>query len=226
MEGNPDLKPNIHNNFEINYNISNKYSFSIGYYTNNNSISSYSRSQIVDNKTVFVNTYKDGVKNRNFNANAYIPITFTKWWSSVNQLYGNYNEYKSADFNYKNFSYGFFTQHTFLMFWKLQSEISYSFYSSEKSAYSEGDPYHSLNFSVQRKFLSDKLTVKLALDRIICWRKPATKTTTPTVESISKMYGKSIPYMSITVTYSFSKGKTQRMPNRTNANEQERSRAY
>jgi hypothetical protein len=189
-------------------------------------LSSYSKSQTIDNKTVFVNTYTDGIKNRNFNVNAYIPITFTKWWSSVNQVYGNYNEYKSADFDYKNFSYGFFTQHTFLMFWKLKSEILYRFYSPEKSAYSEDDPYHLLNFSVQRNFLSDKLTLKLSLDQILCYQKPATKTITPTVESIRKMYGKSIPYLSITVTYSFSKGKVQQMSNITDANTQEKNRTY
>jgi outer membrane receptor protein involved in Fe transport len=226
MEGNPDLKPNIHNNIELNYNILNKYSFSLGYYWNNNTLSSYSRSQIIDNKTVFVNTYKDGVKNKNFNFNAYIPITFTKWWSSVNQIYGNYNEYKSADFDYKNFSYGFFTQHTFLMFWKLKSEILYRFYSPEKTAYSEDDPYHLLNFSIQRNFLSDKLTIKLSLDQILCYQKPATKTITPTVESINKMYGKKIPSLSFTITYSFNKGKTRQMPNITDANAQEKNRAY
>lgn len=226
IQGNPELKPDIQHNLELNYSISDTYSFTLGYHWSNNMLSRYSTSETIDNRSLIVDTYKDGVKNKNLNFNVYIPVTITKWWNTINQFNADYDYYISENPDYGTFSCNFFTNHTFQLFWKIKADLLYRFFSSSKTAYNESNPYHLLNLSLQRSFLSDKLNIKVAAERLIVGQKMISKTATLTAEAINEMYHKKAPYLSVTLSYSFGKGKTQRMPRIENSNVQEKNRTY
>jgi hypothetical protein len=169
----------------------------------------------------------DGVKTKNANFNAYIPVNITSWWSTVNQLDINYNNYR-ADLleSYSDYNFSLYTKQTFFMPWAIRGEILYRYLSQSKSAYSKSDPYHLLNASVFKTFLNKKLSVKFEASRILFNQNMGSESETLTAKTNSKMYYKKIPFFALTLSYSFSKGKSKSFQRIQQSNKEEKSRTY
>lgn len=226
-EGNPLLTPNIVNNIGINYNYNKKYYFSVSYRWSDNAISPFNYSELIDNTSIIVSSYVDGVKIRNANLNAYLPVNITSWWSTVSQLNVNYNNYRAELLeSYSNFNYNLYTRQTFFMLWDIRGEILYRYLSRSKTAYSESAPYHLLNASVFKAFLNKKLKVKFEAGRILYNQKMGSESETPTANTSTKMYYKKTPFFALTLSYSFSKGKSKTFQRIQQSNKQEKSRTY
>jgi hypothetical protein len=226
LEGNPDLKPDMLNNIGINYSIAGKYYFSATYSWSNNALSAYTKSDIIEDRSVLISTYIDGIKQQNFNFNVYVPLTFAPWWNSINQANGYYNRFQTSENNFSNFSYDIFTQHNFIFPKHITGEILYRYMSESKSAYSINYPYHLLNAALQKSFLNDKLNLKIEASRILYHQKMGSETKTPEAFTKTSMYYTQTPFFGITLTYSFSKGKVQNRQKIQHSNEQEKNRTY
>lgn len=227
IEGNPLLTPNILNNIGMNYNYDGKCSFSISYRWSDNAISKFNRSEIIGNTSVIVSTYVDGVKTKRANFNAYVPVKLTTWWSTINQLNINYTNYEAETLNsYSNFNYNIYTKQTFYMPLEFRGEILYRYWSPSKSAYTESYPYHLLNASLFKTFYNKKITAKFEVSRILYNQKMGSQSTTSTANVIDKMYGTKMPFFALTLSYSFSKGKSKKFQRIQKSNLQEKSRTY
>lgn len=225
IEGNPDLKPNKLNNISLYYNINGKYYFSVNYSFSNNALSRYNKTELIDNRSMLVSTYVDGVKETNFNLNAYVPIKFTNWWNSTNQANIYVADYKTQIDDFSNFRYDIFTQHNFSLPASIKAQVLYRYLSENKSAYSVTSPYHLLNVSLQKSFLKDRnLNVKLEANRLIL-RKTYMETNTDQAFVQYYMSGKR-PLFQISLSYSFSKGKAKQIQHIQNSNSQEKGRTY
>jgi len=222
FEGNPELKPNILNTIALNYNINQKYYFSASYKWSNNALSSYSKTELINNQSIIVSTYTDGVRSRSFNFNAYIPIKFTSWWSCINQADLYVNSYKTQINQFSNFNYTLFTQHDFVLPYGIKSQILYRYWSQEKSAYTKSYPYHLLNASLQKSF--SKLFVKIEANQLI-FNKGGQETTTEQTFVQTYLYGKN-PMFRLTLYYSFNAGKAKQIQRAQNSNQQEKSRVW
>ena len=222
FEGNPALTPNILNTIALNYNINQTYYFTASYKWSNNALSRYNNTSIINNQTVIVSTYSDGVISRSFNFNAYIPLKFTSWWSSTNQADLYVDSYKTHINQFSNFNYSLFTQHDFILPYKIKGQILYRYFSPSKSAYTQSYQYHLLNASLQKSF-SD-FFVKIEANQLI-FNKGGEETTTEQTFVQNYLYGKN-PMFKLTLSYSFSAGKTKEIQRAKNSNQQETSRAW
>ncbi len=227
IEGNPFLKPDIINNVGLNYSYNDNYYFSISYSSSNNALSAYNKSELIGERSIIVSTYVDGVRTRRVNYNAYIPVKFTSWWSSINQFNLNYKEYEDIKLDpFSDFSYDIFTQQTFYMPWDIRGEILYRYRSASRNAYTHILPYHLLNAVVQKHFLSEKLSMKIEAGRILYNQKVGSESHTPTAIVSNKMYYTKRPFFAFTLSYSFSKGRPGENQNIQHSNEQEKSRTW
>jgi hypothetical protein len=225
FEGNPDLKPNILDNVNFNYFIDRKYSFSVSYSHSNNALSRYNKTELIDNRSVLVSTYIDGVKEQNFNFNAYVPVKFANWWSSTNQANIYVNAYKTTENEHNNFNYDIFTQHDFSLPHGIHGQILYRYMSESKDAYSISYPYHLLNIAIRKSLLKDdNLNIKLEANRLI-FNKSGQEIKTAQAFVQNYMYGKN-PLFRLTLSYSFSSGKIKQVQSIQNSNEQEKGRTY
>ncbi|WP_158602667.1 outer membrane beta-barrel family protein [Proteiniphilum sp. X52] len=225
LEGNPLLKPNIMNNVGINYNYGGKYYLTLSYRWSNNALSAFNKNEVINNKSIIVSSYVDGVKTNNINLNTYIPIQFTSWWSTLNQMNINYNNYSTYLVpKFSVFSYDLFTQHTFYLPGNIRGEILYRYLSRTKNAYSESFPYHLLNISLHKSFYNERLSVKMESYRTLYKQKMGSENHTPTALVRKETYYRKMPFFAFTISYSFSKGNSKKFQSIQYSNEQEKSR--
>lgn len=92
-QGNPGLKPQYSNNFEMNHVIKGAYQFNIGYSeTEDAFMQVFMQDQEARTTTTFTDNFD---KTKNLNFRAIVPVDITKWWGTSNMLQINHNRFKS-----------------------------------------------------------------------------------------------------------------------------------
>lgn len=225
-EGNPDLKPDYSNAVALSYNFMKKYFCTATYHWSNNGMTNYNRTEVVNGRTMTLGTNIDGVKQRLFNFNVYAPLTVNKRWTMVNQLELNYDSYKTPEINNHNFNWNIYTRQTVILPADIRMELLYRYTSSQRTAYGKQCDYHTLNVSLMKRFLDNSLTTKLSLNDIICRQKNRSVVTTSDIIQRSDMYGKHVPYISLSISYTFSKGHKRNFQDMEHSNGQEMNRTY
>lgn len=91
--GNPNLKPQYSNNFEMNHVIKGMYQFTLGY---SETTDAFMQVFIQDDEERTTTTYTDNFdKTRNANFRAMVPVQIREWWGTSNMLQVNYNRFRS-----------------------------------------------------------------------------------------------------------------------------------
>ena len=117
-QGNPNLKPEYANNFELSYLLKQKYSASFAY-THTSDVISQVLLQNAEKKSMYqtiLNLASADVAALTLN----FPVTITKWWSMNNNMLGYYKQIKTpdldgADLNSKQFSFNLYAQNNFTL---------------------------------------------------------------------------------------------------------------
>ena len=226
IEGNPNLKPNFSNTVALSYNFKKRYFCTATYHWSNNGMSSYNTNEVVNDRAMTVSTKVDGEKQRLFNFNIYAPVTISKRWSMVNQAEFNYNSFKTTEINNHSFNWNIYTRQTIILPADIQFELLYRYTSSQRTAYGRSNDYHTLNASFMKRFLDNSLTTKLSLSDIICCQKNRTTVTTPDIIQRSDMYGKHVPFVSLSISYTFRRGNKRDFKDIEHSNGQEMNRTY
>lgn len=91
--GNPNLKPQYSNNFEMNHVIKGAYQFTLGYSETEDAFMQVFVQNEEDRTTT---TYTDNFdKTRNANFRAIVPVEIKQWWATSNMLQVSYNRNKT-----------------------------------------------------------------------------------------------------------------------------------
>jgi hypothetical protein len=91
--GNPNLKPQYSNNFEMNHVIKGAYQFNLEYsVTEDAFMQVFEQDQEAKTTVTFTDNFD---KTKNLNFTAIVPIEIRSWWSTSNMLQVNHNQYKS-----------------------------------------------------------------------------------------------------------------------------------
>lgn len=169
--GNPNLQPEIVNNFELSYTWQFRYNFKLSYSRTIDQITRLIGPDDVDPRASFIN-WDNLAEQTIYNASLSLPIDITSFWSSfINAGFAyidNQADYgDGAVVDVQTFSYNFYQQQTF----KLPKDFVF-----EISGYYSGpgvwggvflyDSNYSLNFGLQKKFLNKKLNVKLSANDV------------------------------------------------------------
>ncbi|WP_143307361.1 outer membrane beta-barrel family protein [Chitinophaga vietnamensis] len=169
ISGNPYLKPQYSNNFEITHTFKEFLITSLGYAHSKDMITRIleaDRNPVTGDTTVVRYKYLNVAKSDNFNLSMSAPAPITKWWNSFTTASLSYNMYETVVNNnpVKLNAVGFFgrTQHTFTINKKLSAE-AVVFYVSPQIA-DEGlfrmKSIWSLDLGAQYKILAGKGILK------------------------------------------------------------------
>ena len=173
--GNPNLRPQYSNNFEITHTFKQFLITSLGYSHTKDMMTRILEADVdkaTGDTSILRYKYLNVAKADNFNLNISMPMPITKWWSSFTTVSVSYAMYETVvnDNPVKLAAAGFFgrTQQTFTLTKKLSAEATFFYVSPQVT--DEGlfkmKSMSSLDLGLQQKVLRDKGTVKLSVSDI------------------------------------------------------------
>lgn len=169
-QGNPYLKPQFTDNFEIGYSYK-EFSFSMNYSNTKDLITQISQQ---DEITRIVSVIRQNLgRAQNYSANLSFPIKVAKWWSMQNSGSLYYNKFsdgnlEGAAYSAGKLAYNFYTSQSFILPNNFTVEVSF-WYNSPKVYGVEQTtiPQYALNAGVQKSMMNKKLKLKLNMDDIL-----------------------------------------------------------
>ena len=173
--GNPNLKPQYSNNFEITHTFKQFLITSLGYSHTKDMMTKILEAdvdQATGDTSILRYKYLNVAKSDNFNLNMSMPMPITKWWTSFTTVSVSYARYETVVNNnpVKLSAAGFFgrTQQTFTLNKNLSAEATF-FYVSPQVA-DEGlfrmKSMSGLDLGLQQKVLKGKGTVKASVSDV------------------------------------------------------------
>lgn len=169
--GNPFLKPEIVNNFELGYTLNYKFNFKVAYSRTEDKITRLIGPDPVDSRASFISW--DNLATESVTSfSASLPIKIVKWWESFTNLSANYIN-NQADYgngavvDVQNFGYTIYQQHTFSLFKGVKGEIS-GYYSGPGvwGGVFKYEANWSLSAGFQKDFFNKKLKARLMVNNI------------------------------------------------------------
>jgi iron complex outermembrane receptor protein len=171
MKGNESLNPEIVNNVELGYTFNYIYNFKVSYSRTSDQITRLIGPDESDERAGFIswdNIASQTVIGFNFSA----PITVKEWWNMYLNVSASHID-NQADYgggavvDVQAFTYNLYQQQTFTLAKGFIGEIS-GYYSGPGvwGGVFEYDSNYSLNLGIQKKFLNNKLNVRIAASDI------------------------------------------------------------
>ncbi len=180
-KGNPTLDPEIVNNIELGWTLKYRYNFKVAYSQTNDQITRLIAPDVASDKDGNpLDPNDDGdiragsiswsnlASQQIYSVSASLPFQITKKWSAFFNASGSYQDNQSDDgsgkvIDLQAYSYSIFQQHTFDLGKGFKGEVSGYFAGpgiwGGVFAYNET---WALNFGLQRKFLNNKLNIRLS----------------------------------------------------------------
>lgn len=166
-KGNPRLNPEIVNNFELGWTYQYRYNFKIAYSHTIDQITRLIGPDDVDERASFI-TWANLATQDIWSASASLPFQFKEGWNAYFSLSASYIDNQATypdggEVDIQAGTYNVYTQHTIDLPYGFKGEIS-GWYSGPGvwGGVFLYDPSWSLNIGLQRKFLQDKLNMRLS----------------------------------------------------------------
>lgn len=207
QEGNPNLVPFFSNNFQVEYLLKSKYSFTIGYQNTENGI--------INNVTsigdVVVSRDENLSDKSNVFGSIYVPVKITKWWQlSANTTF----RYRTMDIkgttplNRSKFSNYLSVTNKVDLPGKYFLEISGFHKSNDFLEFYDQFSYGKLDITIRKDFFNDKLSTSLEFYDPFHLYKPRYEiNTTQFTRTVLRNKLDYVRYVGIFLTYNFSSGK-------------------
>ncbi len=170
-KGNPRLRPEIVNNVELGWTWKYMYNFKLGYSLTEDQITRLIGPDDSDPRASFIN-WDNLATQKVWSFSVSAPVQVVKWWNAY--FSGNFN-HTDNQANYgggkvvdvQAFSYSIYQQHTFDLPKGFKMELS-GWYSGPGvwGGVFVYDPSFSIDFGIQKKFLNDKLNVRISANDI------------------------------------------------------------
>lgn len=168
--GNPRLRPEIVNNFELGYTYKWRFSFKLGYSLTQDKITRLIGTDESDPKASFFN-WDNLAEQHIYSLNASLPFQIKPWWSAYFNVNGSYQK-NLADYGYATidvgvWGYSLFQQQTFTLGKGYVGELSGWF--SGPGVWGGVflyEPSFSINAGLQKRFLNDQLNVRISFNDI------------------------------------------------------------
>lgn len=171
QQGNPYLKPQFTNNFEVSYSYKSGLSFSLGYSKVKDLILDSKTAQNDSTRIVTVGQGNIG-SGEYYSAGLYFPLAVTKWWNLQNNFNLFYNKFndnnlEGAPFELSKLSYNFNISSSITLPADWTIETNFWLNSPRVRGLETTTIYqYALNTGVQKSFLNKSLKLKLNIDDI------------------------------------------------------------
>ncbi|MBK7940234.1 MAG: TonB-dependent receptor [Lewinellaceae bacterium] len=168
-KGNPFLQPEIVNNIELGYTLAYRYNFKLAYSRTTDQITRLIAPDTVDSRAGFI-TWANLADQKVFSFNISAPVQIFKSWNAYFNISASHIN-NQADYgdgavvDVQAFTYNIYQQHTFDLPFGFKGEVSGYF--SGPGVWGGVFIYESswsLDLGLQRKFLNDRLNVRLSVN--------------------------------------------------------------
>ena len=168
-QGNPFLKPEYTNTYELSYTLLKKYTASIGYTKTTDVIT-----QVIlpdPERSALFQTNRNLAEQLSYSFNLSIPFTFTKWWSSNTNFTAFNNQFKSPDLNGQvldNNQSAFQVYHSqsFTISSTMSFEASGNYQSEVVWGTLKVQPQYAMDLGLNKSFFKKKINVKAAVNDV------------------------------------------------------------
>jgi len=169
QKGNPYLKPQYTNNFELNYTYNKSITLTLGYSKTTDVITEVPGTDPAT-KVSFITQDNLQVQNA-WNANLYAPYTITKWWEGNVNATAFYLGFKSnglegGDLNRGQFAYNIRATETFTPFKGYKAELTGNYQSDLTYGLYDVKARYAVDAGVSHSFANKKFNVKLSVSDI------------------------------------------------------------
>jgi len=169
VKGNPYLKPQYTNNFELNYTYNKNINVSLGYSRTTDVITEVPGTDPVT-KVSFITNENLQIQN-SYNVNIFTPYTVTKWWEgnvNANAFYLGFksNGLEGANLDRGQLAYHIRTTQTFSPFDGYKAELTANYQSGLIYALYYVEPQYSADAGISHSFADKKANIKLSMSDI------------------------------------------------------------
>lgn len=223
-QGNPFLKPQYTDSYELNYTYNHTINVSLGYSRTTDVIT-----QLLLTDTVKKATFQTDLNLRvqnSYNLNINSPYTITKWWTGNINLTAFYLGFKSngqqsgnlssGNINDGKITYQIKATQTFALAKNFKAELMGNYQSSLVYGYFHIKPQYAVDFGLSRSFAQKKLNVKLSVSDIFNIR--TNNVTSVSQGNIIEIHQKNETRIGrLTLTYNFGNNKIKARQHETGA---------
>lgn len=169
QQGNPFLKPQYTNAFNLNYTYNKNINVSLGYSHTRDLITEAIVTNVAQ-KSTYATTLNFSVQN-NYNVNISAPFTFTKWWNVNVNVTGFYLQTKSdtllgGRLDNGRVAYNFNIQQTFTPVKGYRLEVLGSYQSALAYALFDVRPQYFMDAGISHSFAAKKANLKLSVSDV------------------------------------------------------------
>lgn len=163
--GNPYLKPQFTDNFEISYTYKSAATLSLNYSNTNNYILNITGQ---NDSTKVIKVGQGNIGNyKNYAANLSFPLKISSWWMMQNQVSGYYNKYsdqnlQGGQLNNGKVAFNFYTSSAFTLSKTWSAELNMWLNSPNVYGIDVGTrTQYAVNAGIQKSFMDNKAKLKL-----------------------------------------------------------------
>jgi hypothetical protein len=224
--GNPFLRPQYTNSFELSYSYKKNLNATLGYSHTSDVITEVLLSDTAK-KTIFI-SQQNLAQQDSYNLNISSPLKFTKWWTSSNNLTVYYNNFKTPnilDVPYESgrLAYNINTNQTITLNSSTNFELSGYYQSKQVYGTLLIDPQYSIDLGLSKNFMDKKLNLKLAANDVFNLRKGRVTSALPGQNYVVKQKWESQVFR-MTLTYRFGSNQIKGARERSSSSEEEGKR--
>ncbi|HWW42068.1 outer membrane beta-barrel family protein, partial [Pedobacter sp.] len=224
--GNPFLKPQYTNSFEISYSFKKTLNVSFGYSHTSDVMSDVLLTDTAK-KTIFISTQNLATQD-SYNMNASYPVQITKWWSSNNNLTVYYNKFKTPNllgmpYESGKLAFNLNTNQTITL--NPTTNIEWSGYYQSKQVYGTLliNAQYGIDLGFSKSFMDKKLNLKFAANDIFKLQKSVITSALPSQNYVVNERWESQVFR-LTCTYRFGSSNIKGARERSSGSESESRR--
>ncbi|WP_285058078.1 TonB-dependent receptor [Pedobacter ginsengisoli] len=224
-QGNPALRPQYANSFEINYGRK-KLNISFGYIRTKDVITTTLLTDTIK-KTMLL--YEQNLAyRRTFSATISRPVNLTDWWSTDNDITLYNSRFASPElmgmpFKNEKTTLELNTIHTFKFSSTLNAELSANYTSSQVYGTYIAKPIYGLDFGVNKSFARERANIKLGINDLFDQRQIKIRSAIPSQDYQLNQKQESRVFR-LTFTYNFGSNTIKAIRDRSNSSTSEQGR--
>jgi hypothetical protein len=168
FQGNPYLKPQFTNSFQISHTYKGGFTTTLGY---SHTKDIFTQVTIQDDSTQITKATMANLDSRaSYSLGISLPIPITKWWSTNNNINVVYNRFESQflgeSLDNAQVSYNFNTNHNFTLPKDFSAEVNAFYNSPFVEGILRGQSMYAVGFGIQKTFLDKKASLKLNVNDV------------------------------------------------------------
>jgi outer membrane receptor protein involved in Fe transport len=224
--GNPFLKPQYTNSFELSYSFRKTLNVTLGHSHTKDVMSDVLLTDTAT-KTIFISNQNLATQD-SYNLNVSYPVQFTKWWSSSNNLSAYYNKFKTPNLlgmPYESGKLALNVNTTQTITINSSTNVEWSGWYQTRQVWGTLliDPQYSIDLGLSKSFMNKQMSIKLAANDIFKFQKSRITSTLPSQNYVINERWESQVFR-ITCTYRFGSSEIKAARQRSGSSDTERRR--